>query len=96
MLNTYHPHQKKKRLELTPREYRELRIAACKRAHRHCEICQRFAPLDNTNFTPAGHFHHIKTRAAGGDDTLENGQWVCWKCHNRLDGPQFSKTGIGI
>ena len=87
----YQPDPKHKRISLNPKEYRELRIAAHKRAGGICEICKCSpAPLDNTDMgPPAGHVFHIKSRASGGDDILSNISWSCWVCHANHHGPQW-------
>ena len=69
---------KNKRIELTTKDYRELRKTAYVLALGSCERCERYTPLSD------GHFHHIVTRGAGGNDAIENGQWLCPRCHNKI------------
>jgi 5-methylcytosine-specific restriction endonuclease McrA len=71
----FRPDPKKPRIKLNPKDYHELRVRVCERAVCRCEECNGWTPLE------AGHFHHIKSRGAGGDDSENNGQWLCWRCH---------------
>ena len=71
------PDPKKKRISLNQAGYQWLRRRACKRAMGHCEECFDWTPYNN------GHLHHIKSRGAGGDDTLDNVLWLCYLCHDK-------------
>ena len=68
---------KPKRIKLNQKEYHELRRQKWLQARLHCEICHAWTSLET------GHFHHIVSRGAGGDDTIENGLWLCAKCHDK-------------
>ena len=65
-------------VRLNKKDYHELRVAACRRAMYHCEVCYRWTPIDE------GHLdHYPKTRGAGAGDTLEETRWICYRCHNK-------------
>ena len=71
-------YQKKKRIKLKPSEYRKMKTELYNRAKESCEICGRW--VEFAQF----HVHHIKTRGAGGDDSLDNCQGLCFKCHRAI------------
>ena len=66
---------KKLRIKLDQKSYHELRKAVWNRALRHCEVCGRYVKWEEMTY------HHIKSRGAGGDDTLENGMCCHKLCH---------------
>lgn len=74
-MNKLRPYPKKKAIRLKGRELSELRKQVAKRANYRCQRCNCFAPLST------GHMAHIKSRGAGGDDSLENTEWLCFDCH---------------
>lgn len=61
------------------------RIALYDREGGLCQGCHKYAPLyyDGTYFHPyyCGHVSHIKSRGAGGADTMDNVMWHCFNCH---------------
>jgi 5-methylcytosine-specific restriction endonuclease McrA len=79
------PNPKPKTIRLKGAAYKELRRQAWKRAGGFCERCGRCASLYNPNgdfdLWICGHLSHIKSRGAGGSDTLGNVEWLCPKCH---------------
>ncbi len=73
------PNPKKKRIKLSPKEYRELRKKVHKIAGGYCEICLcTYAPIES------GHVHHVKSVGAGGNDSADNCIWVCYVCHRNI------------
>ena len=79
---------KPKRIDLNRKDYQELRRQAWSRAGGLCENedCGSPAPLEiGGEFVlwGCGHLAHIKSKGAGGDDTLDNVRWLCPKCHGK-------------
>ena len=74
---TFNPNPKKKRIKLSQKEYHELRLKKYMQVHCLCEDCSCWTSLET------GHFDHIKTRGSGGDDIIENGKWLCYRCHDK-------------
>ena len=85
---------KHRRIDLSPKKYRELRVAAFIRAGGQCETCGAWCPVDDHGHLPPGHLSHIISKGAGGDDVLENVKWACWICHHNHHAPQFGKGKI--
>ena len=67
--------QKKKTVRLTGKALGRLRIQTHNRADGKCEACGRVTPVD------VGHLSHVRSRGAGGADTLDNTEWNCSECH---------------
>lgn len=40
-----------------------------------CQVCGKYASWEQ------GHMAHVKSRGAGGGDTLDNVKWKCPYCH---------------
>ena len=70
---------KQKKKVLSTKEYRNLRVELYNKYLEHCPECHRWRTLDQM------HIHHIKSLGAGGDDSIENIAWLCYKCHR--EGP---------
>lgn len=81
------PQPKKKPIRLRGKEYQEFRKEVHDREHGICAVCGLPAPLDG--FNPGTVFHR-KSRGSGGEDSHDNCDWVCLKCHIRKHGPQWS------
>ena len=92
---------KPKRIKLTGKAKTQLRKDLHDRAKGKCESCNKHLPLYIFDHAGepyfdefrCGHVSHIKSRGAGGDDTMgENGSennviWECFECHRaRHDG----------
>lgn len=86
------PQPKRKRITLKGKAYTEFRRKVAKRAKEHCEKCGLHAPrlwYGVFNLWWCGNVAHIKSRGAGGDDTMgENGsdnnvRWLCFECHRK-------------
>ena len=75
----------------------ELRREVCELHGARCSVCGRHAPLLDRDgvfdvFT-CGHMSHVKSTGSGGDDTVENITWKCFKCHCVFEhGPKWSKN----
>ncbi len=72
-----------------------VRRSCYERACGCCEICGEFAPLDGHELFQ-GNAHHRLFRSHGGQDDLDNMQWLCPGCHRGIhDGlkPCPSKRG---
>ena len=76
---TVKPHHKKKRIKLSKDAYVKLKTEMWNKQYQRCGRCNLYTPPETT------HFHHIKSRGAGGDDSEENGKIVCWACHNLIE-----------
>jgi hypothetical protein len=72
----FNPRPKKKRIELTEVEKAKLKLKKYRLANFRCECCGRFL----LRITHA-RLHHIRSRGAGGGDTVENTRILCWWCH---------------
>ena len=79
------PQPKMLRINLMPKEYALLRDKLYRKQHCCCDICGDWNYLNKMDV------HHKKTRGAGGDDSEENCQLVCRKCHNDVHGGKFMK-----
>jgi len=73
------PYPKKKRIKLSKDEYVKLKTMMWERQYRRCGRCNTYTPPETT------HFHHVKSRGAGGDDSEENGEIVCHICHRLIE-----------
>ena len=79
---------KKKAIRLKGKAYTLFRKAVYERARGMCDECGLPAPLlDDGRFNvfTCGHVAHIRSRGAGGGDTLDNVKWKCWECHLVLE-----------
>jgi len=55
------------------------------RAHGRCERenCRRLLDIDAPFYLPnAMHWSHKKSKGAGGDDSMQNGEALCRNCHS--------------
>jgi hypothetical protein len=91
-----YPVPKIKAIRLEGKEYTKFREEVFLHFGGICQDCKKFFPLrDNSgqfDLFNCGHVSHIKGRAAGGSDTLDNVKWRCFGCHNRgIHGLKFSK-----
>ena len=80
------PNWKPKTIRLYGRDYKEFRESLFNRACGCCEDCGRYVPLyidGEFDQYYCGHVSHIKSRGAGGEDTLDNAKWKCFDCHRR-------------
>ena len=76
---------KTKPIRLKGKAYQEFRGQVYDATEGFCEDCGVWAPLLDSDgvfdvFT-CGHISHIKSRGAGGGDTLDNAKWKCFNCH---------------
>jgi 5-methylcytosine-specific restriction endonuclease McrA len=71
---------KHKPIRLKGKALKALRESAYQRDLGRCVKCDKPLPLYGDIFTRA-HLSHIKSRGAGGGDTLENTQIKCYQCH---------------
>jgi hypothetical protein len=60
-------------------EYEQARDARARMAHGYCEVS-----WDDACRRVGVHAHHVRSRARGGSDQLENLRWVCWYCHAQV------------
>jgi len=76
---------KHKRIALKGKAYSELRKALYERAKGYCETCCKYAPLldheGQFDIFACGHVSHIKSKGAGGDDSMENCLYECFSCN---------------
>lgn len=84
------PVQKKKRTELKGKAYSNLRKALYDRAGGRCENpeCKNkgkplplFDSEGQFDIFSCGHVSHIKSKGAGGDDSMENCLYECFSCN---------------
>ena len=89
------PVPKKKPVRLSGKAYQKFRKQVWKRAYGFCENCGVYVPLlmPEGGFDKyyCGHVSHIKSRGAGGEDTLENVTWECFSCHSAKHGPRWER-----
>lgn len=79
--DSYDPIEKPRRIK-DPRAFAE-KPTDC------CEICfARFGP-----FCPMEK-HHIKSKGAGGSDTLQNRLCLCWLCHRKVHSGEISRETL--
>lgn len=57
-------------------QWRKVRTIALRRDKHLCQVCLRHGVI-----TPATQVDHIKNKASGGDDSLDNLQSICDSCH---------------
>ncbi len=67
-------------------QWQKIRKVALQRDRYLCQIC-----LDNGRVTEAQVVDHIKPKAKGGGDDLNNLQSLCNKCHNHKTAREDSK-----
>lgn len=60
---------------LTGKALAKLRREVYNQAKGLCSSCGAWIPFSD------GHLSHDKSKGAGGADTLENTEWLCWQCH---------------
>jgi 5-methylcytosine-specific restriction endonuclease McrA len=92
------PRPKPTTIRLTGKAYQKLRNQCFNDSNGTCWNCGAFAPLLDHNgdfdLFACGHLSHIKSRGAGGGDTINNVRWSCPECHLQAEhGPRWSKTG---
>jgi len=88
------PVPKPKTIRLEGQAYTAFRKEVCDRAHSRCEICGKYAPLLIDGYFDlygCGHVSHIKSRGAGGSDTLDNVKWSCSDCHYKRHSKGLTK-----
>ena len=94
-MKTIRPDPKTKSFRLKGKAKTQFRKEVCERAGSRCESCGRYAPLLDDgvfNVFTCGHTSHRKSIGAGGSDTIENTDWLCYDCHiNKEHGPKWSK-----
>ena len=73
------PQPKPARTKLKPHEYTKMKTDLWLAANKRCERCRRFL------FRSQAQYHHIVSRSLGGDDSPENGEILCWKCHRLIE-----------
>ena len=78
------PDPKHKRIKLTPAQWDSLRVSEWGKRGCCCERCHKYLDIKG-GLERGPHFHHKKTRGAGGDDTPENLEMLCWHCHMKAD-----------
>lgn len=71
------PYPKQKAIRLKGKELLGLRRQVAERANYRCQGvgCGKYTPFSK------GHMAHIKSKGSGGDDSLENTEWLCFDCH---------------
>lgn len=90
---------KNKPVRLKGKAYTEFRREVYNQANGICSDCGMYAPLvDPISFCfevfTCGHVSHIKSRGAGGGDTMDNVRWKCYSCHILKEhGLKFSGGG---
>lgn len=70
---------KPKRIRLKGKAMEALRVEVFARDKGICQNCGKYVSWYN------GHLTHIKSRGAGGDDSMENCLWKCPDCHIRIE-----------
>jgi hypothetical protein len=78
------PQPKHKAIRLIGKAYTDFRKNVHNRAHGMCEKCGDWSPYllgGRFDLIQCGHISHIKSRGAGGSDTMDNGEWLCFWCH---------------
>ena len=85
---------KKKPVRLKGKAYTEFRYKVFFRAGGICQDCKKWAGIKGPDVFSIGHVAHIKSRGAGGGDTMDNVRWLCYQCHILKDhGLKFSGGG---
>ena len=97
MLERYrplNPDPKQTPIRLKGAAYSKLKREVYQRDGGRCVDCRRWVPLTvNGMFVPyrCAHLAHIKSRGAGGEDTMDNVRILCHSCHvENMHGPQWS------
>jgi len=83
-----HPDPKPKTIRLKGKAYTEFREEVCFQAESLCESCGQYAPLlidGRFDLYRCGNVSHIRSRGAGGSDTLDNVRWYCFDCHRKWE-----------
>ena len=57
------------------------RKAIYQRDHGCCRVCGKALRFEHQYPATRMQWHHIVYKSAGGDDSIDNGLTVCWKCH---------------
>lgn len=58
--------------------------------------CYVFAPIKGDTVFNMGHLSHIKGYGAGGGDTEDNVEWLCYSCHIlKKHGPRWLSSKCG-
>jgi len=89
------PNPKQKTPRFKGRAYSKFRLMVSIHFGERCLSCGGYAPLFDRDgvydvFT-CGHVSHIRSKGAGGGDTIENVRWECYECHiNRKHGPRWN------
>lgn len=74
----------KGRTRLTGHDLTTLRLACVTRDKGRCRECHCLVSDELPDWHPLKyHMAHIKSRGAGGEDTLENVRTLCGQCHRR-------------
>lgn len=61
----------------------------------HCRVCGKPVEFEHPNPDKAFHWHHIRYRSAGGDDSTANGICICRFDHEREHASRIEITGNG-
>ena len=69
------PNPKKPRIKLKKDAYVKLVHEIWESQYRRCGECQKYLQPEDA------HPHHRKSKGSGGDDSMENIEILCWKCH---------------
>jgi len=78
------PNPKNKRIKLKRDAYVKLVHEIWESQYRACNKCHvSLQPED-------AHPHHKKSRGGGGDDSHENIEIICWKCHHKTHTGEIS------
>ncbi len=89
------PNPKIKPIRLKWNQYAALRKLVFGKYDGKCSNCGEYAPLKGVTLREIGHLAHIKSRGAGGGDTIENCTWKCYRCHIDVEhGPRLSKSKV--
>ena len=87
------PDPKPQTIRLKGKAYKEFRETLYRRDKGMCQDCDKWVPLYDGgvfNLFTCAHVAHIKSRGAGGGDTLDNAKLKCYECHiNKEHGPQW-------
>lgn len=77
----YNPDPKQKRIKLKPKAWASLVTEVWERDNHACRnpSCRKY--LNRNEINP----HHIRTKGASGNDSLENIVCLCSSCHVKID-----------